>query len=384
MTTGRTAGLITLLMAAVLGGCKPDNKFVAPPLSEVSVAPPLQQNVRPFLELTGNTVAFNTVDLVARVQGFLQAIDYKDGDFVKQGAPLFRIDPTIYDALAKQADAELASAKANLVVTQADFERQETLLRQNVTAQVGLDQARAKRDSAAANVENNTANLTIAQTNLGYTTVTAPFDGIVTNHLVSAGELVGSGTPTKLATIIQLDPIYVTFTMSEQQVLDLRAKLSQGDRSAEWFKQVPVGIGLMTEQGFPHRGRLDYASPTIDTTTGTILIRALFENSDRALLPGLFVRIHLPTDRTEKPSQVIPERLVTQDQSGWYVLVIGKDDMVEQRRVTLGPLLTGGMRVIDSGLKANDRVVVDTNGRAIPGRKVLPKATTIAAPANSQ
>ena len=175
-----------------LAGCKPENKFVAPPPSEVSVAKPLQQNVRPFIELTGNTAAFNTVDLVARVEGFLDSIDYKDGAFVKKGDLLFQIEPITYDAKVKQAEAELASAKAQLVQAQAEFVRQETLLRQNVSAQNTYDQAKAKRDSAQANVENNQANLVIAQTNLGYTKVAAPFDGIVTHHLVSVGELVGA------------------------------------------------------------------------------------------------------------------------------------------------------------------------------------------------
>ena len=181
----RNAGLIVLgLSATALAGCKPENQFVPPPPAEVNVAPPVQQNVRPFVELTGNTTAFATVDLVARVEGFLQSIDYKDGSFVKKGDPLFVVEPTTYDAKVKQAEAELDSAKAQVVQADAEFTRQETLLRQNVSAQNTYDTAKAKRDSARANVENNNANLVIAQTNLGYTKVAAPFDGVVTNHLV--------------------------------------------------------------------------------------------------------------------------------------------------------------------------------------------------------
>jgi len=377
----RVAGLISLsLLAVALTGCKPENRFVAPPPSEVSVAKPLQQTFRPYTELTGNTTAIATVDLVARVEGFLDDIDYKDGAFVKKGDPLFQIELITYDAKVKQAEADLESAKAQLVQAQAEFIRQETLLKQNVSAQNSYDQAKAKRDSAQANVENNQANLVIAQTNLGYTKVTAPFDGIVTNHLVSVGELVGSSTPTKLATIIKLDPIYVNFNMSEQQLLNIRGKLRAAGLGPEDMQRVPIEIGLMTEEGYPHKGHLDYASPSIDTTTGTILVRAIFDNPNRALLPGFFVRVRVPTDITDKAALLVPDRILAEDQAGKYLLVVGKDDVVEQRRVTTGMLLPGGLRVIDSGLKPDDRVVVSTNGHAIPGRKVAPKDTTIQAP----
>ncbi|MBS0525452.1 MAG: efflux RND transporter periplasmic adaptor subunit [Proteobacteria bacterium] len=382
MPIRRDAGLLALsLLVVALAGCKPENKFVAPPPSEVSVARPLQQTFRPFTELTGNTAAIATVDLVARVEGFLESIDYKDGAFVKKGTPLFQIEPITYDAKVKQAEAELESTKALLLQAQAEFVRQETLLKQNVSAQNSYDQAKAKRDSAQANVDNNSANLVIAQTNLGYTKVAAPFDGIVTNHLVSVGELVGSSNPTRLATIIQLDPIYVTFNMSEQQLLDIRGKLRAAGVSPDDMKRVPIEIGLMTEEGYPHKGHLDYASPSVDTTTGTILVRAIFDNPDRALLPGFFVRVRVPTDVTDKAALIVPDRILAEDQAGKYVLVVGKDDVVEQRRITPGMLMSGGLRVIDSGLKADDRVVVSTNGRAIPGRKVVPKDTTIQAPA---
>ena len=382
MSIRRVTGLFALsLCAATLAGCKPENKFVAPPPSEVSVAKPLQQNVRPFVELTGNTAAIATVDLVARVEGFLDSIDYTDGTFVKKGDPLFQIEPVTYDAKVKQADADLVSAKAMLFQAQAEFVRQETLLKQNVSAQNTYDQAKAKRDSAQASVENNQANLVIAQTNLGYTKVTAPFDGIVTNHLVSVGELVGQSTATKLATVIKLDPIYVNFNMNEQQVLDIRAKLrAAGVNPGEDIKRVPIEIGLMTEEGYPHKGHLDYVSPSLDTTTGTILVRGIFDNSTRALLPGFFVRVRVPTDVTDKAALLVPDRVLAEDQAGKYLLVVGKDDVVEQRRVTAGILLPGGLRAVVSGLKRDDRVVVSTNGRAIPGRKVTPKETTLQAP----
>lgn len=377
----RDIGLAFVLCATALGGCKPENQFVAPPPPEVSVATPLQQNVQPFVELTGNTVAYNTVDLVARVSGFLVGIDYQDGSFAKKDDLLFQVDPTIYTAQVEQAKAEVAATEAQLVQATAEFNRQETLLRQNVSAQNTYDIAKAKRDATAATLENNKASLVIAQTNLGYTKVQAPFDGVVTNHLVSVGELVGYSTPTKLATIVQLDPIYATFNMSEQQLLDIRTRLQAQHLTPEEMRKIPIEIGLMTEEGFPHKGTLDYAAPVLDTSTGTIMIRAIFKNDNRALLPGFFVRVRVPTQPGEKASLLVPDRVLAEDQAGRYLLVVGKDDLVEQRRVTLGMLLPGGLRVIDTGLKADDRVVLTTNGRAIPGRKVVPKATTIQVPA---
>ena len=376
--------IVLSLLAVSLAGCKPENKLVAPPPGEISVAVPLKQAVTPFIIQTGNTVAFNNVDLVARVEGFLLAQNYVDGSFVKKDDLLFQIDPTIYKAKVEQGVAEVESAKAQLLNAQSEFARQETLLRQNVTAQNTYDQAKAKRDSAAANVDNQTASLAIAQANLGYTKVQAPFDGIATTHLISVGELVGSSTPTKLATVVQLDPIYVTFNLSEQEVLRIRGTIGDGKPlTPEQLAKIPLEIGLMTEDGFPHQGFVNYASPNIDTQTGTIMVRGLFKNPGRALLPGFFVRVRVPTADKSSDTLTVPDRILGEDQAGKYLLVVNKDNVVEQRRVTAGVLLVGGMRAIEKGLTADDRVVLTTTGRAVPGAKVVPKLTTITLPSSN-
>jgi RND family efflux transporter MFP subunit len=375
-------GLIALsLLTATLAGCKPENKFIAPPTPEVAVAPPLSRKFTPFIELTGNTQAFNNVDLVARVEGFLTAINYKDGSTAKKGDVLFEIDPSTYQAQVQQAEAQVAAAKAQLVQSTAEFNRQETLLRQNVSAQNTFDIAKAKRDSDAANLQNQEANLAIAKINLGYTRVMAPFDGVTTRHLISVGEVVGNGVNTKLATSVQLDPMYVMFNVSEQDVLNIRANLKNRRITLEEINKVPLDIGLMTEEGFPHKGHLNYVSPDVDPTTGTIQLRGLFDNPNRDLLPGFFVRVRMPLGLGERDALVVPDQVIAEDQAGKYLLVVNKDDTVEQRRITTGQLLTGNLRVIDKGLAADDRVVISTNGRAIPGRKIVPKPTTIAAPA---
>ena len=372
--------LLAASLAASLSGCKPDNKFQPPPPPEISVAVPLQQSVTPYEELTGNTVAFATVDLVARVEGFLTSQNYVDGSFMKKGDTLFVIEQTMYKAKVKEGEAQLDGAKAQLLNAEAEFTRQETLLRQNVTAQNTYDQAKAKRDSARANVENAEGNLTIAQTNLGYTTVMAPFDGLVSKHQVSVGELVGNGVATKLATIVQLDPIYVEFNVSEQDVLKIRQNLANRRLTVEELGKIPLDVGLMNEEGYPHAGFLNYVSPEIDAQTGTILVRGLFKNPDRDLIPGFFARIRLPMGLGSTPVLLIPNRVIAEDQAGKYALIVNKDNVVEQKRIKTGQLLVGGLRVIIEGLTADDRVVLTTNGQAVPGGKVVPKQETIPPP----
>lgn len=370
--------LLAALLAS-LAGCKPENKFQPPPPPDISVAAPLQLEVAPFEVLTGNTVSFATVDLVARVKGFLTDIRYVDGALMKKGDVLFVIEQTVYKANLEEAQAQLSAAQAELVQSEAEFTRQETLLRQNVSAQNTYDKAKAKRDTDRANVENAKANLVIAQTNLGYTTVAAPFDGVVSKHLQNVGQLVGDTSATKLATIVRFDPIYVEFNLSEQDVLKIRRTLGR-EVTLQELQKVPIEIGLMDEEGFPHKGFLNYVSPELDPTTGTILVRGLLQNADRRLVPGFFVRVRLPMGAEAKPSLLVPDRILAEDQAGKYVLVVNKDNVVEQRRVTTGQLLTGGLRVIDSGLAVGDRVVTSTNGRAVPGNKVVPKEAGIDPP----
>ena len=216
------------------------------------------------------------------------------------------------------------------------------------------------------------ANTKIAEVNYGYTKVTAPFDGMVSAHLVSVGELVGASSPTQLATIVSQDPIYVNFNVNERDVLLIRAEARrQGRLSTAALKQTPVEIGLQTEDGYPHVGKLDYAAPTINQATGTLAVRGLIPNPERVLLPGFFVRVRVPVE-TQQNALLVPDTALGSDQSGRYLLVVNNDNVVEQRQVTTGPL-DNGLRVIDSGLKLDDRVVIAGLLRSIPGQKVDPQ-----------
>ena len=229
-------GMLTLLAA-----CGQENRFIPPPPPKVTVQFPLQQTVTPYLQATGNAASVNTVKLVARVQGYVQEIKYQDGAAVKKGTPLFVIEPEPYKVQLEQAQAAEEGAKATLINAEAEFTRQQELQSKDVSTQANLDKARANRDTARANVLQAQANVQTAEINLGYTTVSAPFDGIVTARKVSVGELVGGDHTSELASIVQLDPIWVWFNLSERDVQRVRAQMTErGVTAAELIKKVPV------------------------------------------------------------------------------------------------------------------------------------------------
>jgi multidrug efflux pump subunit AcrA (membrane-fusion protein) len=343
---GRSAFLAGAALALIaLGGCE-QNTFVPPPPPKVDVALPVRRTITRYLEVTGNTAAVKSVDLVARVQGFLQSIDYQDGSFVKQGTTLFTIEPETYKLKLDQAQAAEAGAQASLKQAEIDSKRQ-------------------------TNLQQAQANTRIAEVNYGYTKITAPFDGIVSAHLASVGELVGAASPTQLATIVSLDPIYVNFNVNERDVLLIRADAARRHLTPADLRQVDVEVGLQTEDGYPHVGKLDYAAPTVNQSTGTLAARGIIPNPDRVLLPGYFVRIRVPIEK-QADALLVPDTALGADQGGRYLLVVNGDNLVEQRKVTTGQL-DNGLRVIESGLKPEDRVVIAGLLRVIPGQKVDPQ-----------
>jgi RND family efflux transporter MFP subunit len=376
----RASRAIFPLALVALAGCE-QNTFVPPPPLKVDVALPLQRPITRYLEATGNTAPIKTVDLVARVQGFLQSIDYQDGDFVKEGTPLFTIEPETYKLKLEQAQAAETGAQASLKQAEADYKRQADLVARQAVSQATLETSTSNRDNAQANLQQAQVNTRIAEVNYGYTKVAAPFDGIVSAHLVSVGELVGAASPTQLATIVSFDPIYVNFNVNEQDVLRIRAEAARKGLTAADLKSVPVEVGLQTETGYPHQGKLDYAAPTINQSTGTLAVRGIIPNADRVLLPGYFVRIRVPVD-IEPNAVLVPDTALGSDQSGRYVLVVTGENVVEQRKVETGPL-EGDLRVIDRGLKAEDRVVTAGLLRAVPGQKVDPQLQKIEQPTAS-
>jgi RND family efflux transporter MFP subunit len=373
-TRARTT--LLLVAAAAIAACGQDNRYAAPPPPRVTVATPVEQPVSRYFESTGNTAAINRVDLVARVQGFVQEINYSDGEWVKKGTSLFVIEPEPYQLKVDAAKASVVSAQATLTQNEAEYQRQADLLKRQVSAQVSYDQALAQRDTSRANVQSAQANERLAEINLSYTNVTAPFDGVVSARQVSIGQLVGATSATVLSTIVQLDPIWVNFTASERDVLQVRANLARADQTTADLLGIPVEIGLQTESGYPHKGKLDYVAPTVDPATGTLAVRAILENSARVLLPGFFVRVRIPS--RPQPALLVSDTAIGSDQGGRYVLVVNKDNVVEQRKVELGQLV-GELRVIEKGMSKDDHVVIGGIMRAIPGQKVEPELHPIAA-----
>jgi len=315
----------TLLFAAAfaIAGCGDNNKYAAPPPPKVTVATPAEREITSYFEATGNTAAVNSVDLVARVQGFIQGISYTDGDFVKKDTLLFTIEPEPYRLKLAAAQAAEAGAQATLKQAEAEYKRQAELASKQFASQAVLDQAEATRDSARANLQQAQANTKQAAINLDYTKVTAPFDGAVSARQVSLGQLVGANSPTVLATIVQMDPIYANFTASERDVLQVRASLAAAGKTQADVLGSPVEVALQNESGFPHKGTLDHIAPTVDPATGTLAARATLPNPNRSLLPGYFVRVRIPY-KTE-PTLLVPDTALGTDQAGRYVLVVNAD-----------------------------------------------------------
>jgi RND family efflux transporter MFP subunit len=369
---GRLAFSVCLvgLLVPVVSGCRENNAYAPPPPPEVGVALPVARAVTPYVETTGTVAAFNSVDLQARVQGFVQEIDFKDGQRVTAEQPLFLIEPEPYEARLAQAQAALDAAQAQFAQSDAEFNRQASLGQKDFASRSTVDQARATRDANKANIENQEAAVRLARINLDYTKVKAPFDGIVTSHLVSVGSLVGITGPTTLASVVQLDPIYVNFTLSEQAVQKIRTMLRDAGVAEGGGRSAPIEVGLMSEQGHPHSGTIDYMAPKVDPATGTLSLRGLLANPDNTLLPGYFVRIRIPGAALASRSLLVPDAVLGTNQAGRYLLVVNGDGIVEQRMVTAGQL-DGDLRVVSGQLKPDDRVVIDGLSRVVPGEKVV-------------
>lgn len=345
-----------LVLAATLVACSNSNQYHPPPPPSVVVSAPLRMPVTDYLQATGTVAASKSVDLVARVEGYLRSVDFQDGSLVKQGQLLFVIEPEPYQA-------KLASQQAQLLNAQSEYERQLRMIKENATSQANVDKWLSQRDQARAAV-------TLASINLGYTHIKAPFTGRIGRHLVDPGNLVGStGTATKLATLDQVVPAFVYFSVNERDVLRIRAAaMAAGKPINAKAPRVPVYLGLQTEEGYPHEGTLDFASTGVDTGSGTLQLRAEVPNSETLFLPGLFARVRVPLG-APRTMLAVPDRVVNTDQVGSYVLTVNAEHRVVQQRIETGPV-TNGMRAVTSGLEPGSSVVIDGLQSAVPGNLV--------------
>lgn len=402
-------------MAALLGwagGCGDANTYVEPPPPEVMVSTPIQRDVTTYFEATGNTQPVLEVDIRARVRGFLQERLFQEGALVKKGDLLLVIDEEPFQVALEQAKAKLDEAeaalrkakeskapqmakalleldKAELRLARLNEERSRSLIGRGAGTREEMDQTEAARRKAEAQVASDEAALEQseadyetgilaataavatakqqvrnAEIELGYCRMHAPIDGRISRIHYHVGNLVGDGQATLLTTIVSTDPIYAYSTINEYDLLQFRRESGEGKLSA------PIEMALAGEEGFPHKGTIDYLDPMLDTDTGTVQIRGVFPNEDGSILPGLFVRVRVPSGKQEG-AILVPERALGTDQAGRYLLVVDQENVVQHRPVQTGQLV-GNLRVVRGDVGLDDRIVVDGLMRARPNLKVQP------------
>ena len=371
----------------------------------------MQQTVVEAVEYTGTTSAIEMVEIRARVEGFLQSIDFEEGMPVKKGDLLFVIDPQPFEAELAQAQAAAELATAMLASAQAELERasaevanaeaqlsrvekaiaaspgavtrEELDLRRTavLTAKAAEDAARAEISSAKAQIAASKAAVTEAELNLSYTKVRSPIDGRAGRRMVDLGNLVGAGEKTLLTSVVRYNPIYAIINVSETDLLrfsrEAIEKLPEGKSRQDVELDHPLNLGLSDETGFPHHGKADYADLAVDQSTGTFLVRGVFPNADLLIPPGAFVRIQCP--RGEFQATLVDPRAIGRDQSGAYLLLVDEKDVVERRPVVLGGKYNG-MQAVTGKIGPEDRVIVNGLQRARPGAKVAPQEAEAAAP----
>ncbi|MGO9121552.1 MAG: efflux RND transporter periplasmic adaptor subunit [Desulfomonilaceae bacterium] len=379
------AKLFVILLAGCflygLSACRnePVKKTAEPP--SVTVSLPVQADAQKHLEYTGSTAALESVDIRARVAGFLEKVSFEPQQNVKKGDLLFVIDPRQYEAAVKKASAQLESTQATLKLAQIDEQIAKTLQSKDAISWLKLQEATAKSSVSTADVNLADANLEEAKLNLEYTQVISPIDGIVGRNLVDVGNLVGATEKTLLTTVVNDASIYCYFNVSALDLLSLKRHYQKGgNRQPVKFMQIPVLLGLEDEDGFPHKGNIDFTDNVVNQSTGTMQFRAIFPNTDGFLLPGMFARIRIPLKKSS--SLLIPEVAIQSDQGGRYVLVVDNQDVVQQKRIKMGQE-EEGMRVIKEGITPEDRVIVSGIQRARPGSKVNPTVSRPATPGPS-
>ena len=398
-------GLFTIV---TLAGCQPANEYQQPPPPTVTVAYPLVKNVIESKEFTGTTEAINMVEVRARVEGFLDSIEFEEGKSVEAGDLLFRIDPRPFEAALAQARSRVQLAKARIASGQADEKRavaevananaqlargeraaaggavtesELDLLKTAVlTARAGVDAAKASIASAQAELAAGEAMVTRAELDLEYTEVRSPIKARAGRRLVDVGNLVGAQDTTLLTHLVQYDPIYAFFTINENDLLEFnRRNVAERGTNVEPSEEeirlnIPLFIGLGDQEDYPYEGNADFADLAVDESTGTYLIRAVVPNPDRVIPPGAFIRVRVPTEEVE--AVLVDERAIGRDQAGAYLLVVGKENVVERRTVTVG-VTYDGKQAVTGPIGAKDRIIVNGMQRARPGAKVDPQEAPV-------
>jgi membrane fusion protein, multidrug efflux system len=380
----RAIVLVPMLLAAqLLAGC--DSKPVAgsaPPPPPVTVARPLQKTITEWDEYTGRFTALETVEVRARVSGFIDSVHFKEGQIVKQGDLLFVIDPRPYRLAVEQAKADVERAKAKLEIASLDVQRGTPLARTQALTERELDTRKSTERDAAGQVGSAEAAVKQAELNLEWTEVRAPIGGRISDKRVDSGNLITGGQTgaTLLTVIVSIDPIHFVFDGSEADFLRYQHLAAAGGRPSSRDAQNPVSVRLADESDFKHQGRMDFVDNVINPKTGTIRGRAVFDNKDGFLTPGFFGRLRLFGGEHE--ALLVPDGAIASDQSSKIVFTVADDGTVGTKLIELGPMVDG-LRVIRSGLAPTDRIVIDGLQRARPGAKVTAQDGKVEAAASA-
>ena len=377
----RIVPLVSLILIAnVLAGCDGKPASSAPPLPTVTAAQPLQKSITEWDEYTGRFTALETVEIRARVSGFIDSVHFQEGQIVKKDDLLFVIDQRPYQIAVEQAKADIERAQAKLDIGTQDVNRATPLLQDRTLTEREFDTRKSVQRDASGQLASANAALKQAQLNLEWTEVRAPIAGRISDKRVDAGNLISGGQTgaTLLSVIVSIDPIHFVFDGSEADFLHYLRLAAAGTRPSSRDAPNPVAVRLADETEFTHQGRMDFVDNAINPKTGTIRARAVFDNKDGFLTPGFFGRLRLFGGTHD--ALLIPDGAIASDQASKIVFTVADDGTVGTKRVELGPIVDG-LRVVRSGLAPTDRIVIDGLPRARPGQKVKAEDGTIKAAA---
>jgi RND family efflux transporter MFP subunit len=382
MATGKPILVACLITVAAVGaGCGRETQVVAPPPPEVSISQPVEEPVQEMLEFTGRVSAIDSVEVRARVTGYITKVAFTAGALVKAGDLLFEIDPREYQAAVLRAEGDVARLRAQLARAESEVARNQSLRPSGAASARELEKAIAERGAAEGDLKAKLAQLDVARLDVEFSRVTAPIAGRASRPEITEGNLVvvgASGGPL-LTTIVSVDPVYVNFDADERAIVRVRKANIARDGAAEpenvRAAKVPLFVGLAEETDFPHRGTIDFVDNQIDPSTGTIHVRAVLPNPDRLLVPGMFVRVRVAVS-DPRPGLLVTDRAIGTDQDRKYVLVVNDKNVVEYRPVTLGPM-QNGLRAVAEGLAPGDWVIVNGIQRVRPGGTVTPQKVSM-------
>jgi RND family efflux transporter MFP subunit len=375
-----TAGALAVGVGLIGCARTPPGAPAAAPVT-VTVSHPVERDVTDSAEFTARTAAVDSVEVRAHVWGYLQKVNFKEGDLVKEGDVLFEIDPRPYDALLNQAKAKLAQDEAQLGFDEAEYQRQSTAHSRGVASKSDMDKARAARDVDLANIAADKALVAARQLDLDYTKVVAPVGGRVSRYVVTVGNLVQAGDQnggTLLTTVVSVDPMYAYFDVDEATALRVRQLTREGKSDSPRDGGYPVSLGLANEEGFPHRGTINFVENQVNPKTGTIRVRGVFPNKHQVLLPGLFGRVRTPIGRPHK-ALLVSDRALDSDQGQKVLYVVNDKNEVASRPVRVGAL-HDGLREVTDGLKPGERVIVTGLQQVRPGVTAEPKLVAMPTP----